>query len=165
MTREFFTPERKRWIALFIHCASDSMLRSPSLNCYKVTVLSCRIRSSQNESLTPQFDDLLSLGGPPGAQSHSIDRAIATSAHCPSRSPTIPVTSSAAFWAALFSKRSTFSYALAPAISLRLRRIRHGTRRCQQICATAAPSISVASALNSLRSASFFAGEATNASP
>jgi hypothetical protein len=26
MIREFFTPERKRWIAPFIHLASDSML-------------------------------------------------------------------------------------------------------------------------------------------
>ena len=65
---------------------------------------------------------------------------------------------------ALLERRSSFG-ALALALSLRLRTIRHGMRRCQQICATAAPSISVASALNSLRGASFFAGEATNASP
>jgi hypothetical protein len=48
MTREFFTPERKRWIAPSIHLASDSMLRLNSLNCYKATVLSCRIRSLEN---------------------------------------------------------------------------------------------------------------------
>src|SRR5215475_4887057 len=86
-------------------------------------------------------------------------------AHFAPRPPTIRVTSNEAFLAALLSKRRSSSGALAPALSLRLRRIRHGTRRCQHIWATAAPSISVASALDSLRSASCFAGEATNASP
>src|SRR5206468_1357633 len=83
-------------------------------------------------SLTLQFDDLTVVGRSAGAQSDWIARAIATSAHWPSRRPTIPVTRNAAFWAALFSKRSTLSCALAPALSLRLRRIRHGTRRGQQ---------------------------------
>src|SRR5207249_9384209 len=104
MTREFFTPERKRWIAPFIHFASGLMSRL-------------------NSRLSP------SLGDPPGAQSHWIATAIARSAHCDSRRPTILVTSNAAFWEALFSKRSTFSDALAPALSLRLRRIRHGTQK------------------------------------
>ena len=62
MTREFFTPERKRWIAPSIHLASDSMLRLNSLNCYKATVVSRGTRSSEIESLTAQFDDLILVG-------------------------------------------------------------------------------------------------------
>src|SRR5437870_10802354 len=130
MTREFFAPEQKRWVAPSIHLASASMLRLDSLNCTRQQSCLVGLGRWRIESLSAQFDDLLSLGDPPGAQSHHwIARAIATSAHCASRRPTISVTSSAAFWAALFSKRSTFSDALAPALSLRLRRIRHGTQK------------------------------------
>src|SRR5207249_10934268 len=85
------------------------------------------------ESLTLQFDDLTVVGRSAGAQSDWIARAIATSAHWPSRRPTIPVTSNAAFWAALFSKRSTLSCALAPALSLRLRRIRRSEEHTSEL--------------------------------
>src|SRR5881409_3311076 len=62
MTREFFTLERKRWIAPSIHFTTDSMLRLNSLNCYKATVLSCRIRSLENRLPDPLFDDLTLVG-------------------------------------------------------------------------------------------------------
>src|SRR5438105_1056752 len=45
-----------------IHFESDPMLRLSSLNCYEATVVSRGTRSSQNESPTPQFDDLTLVG-------------------------------------------------------------------------------------------------------
>src|SRR5438093_6623175 len=62
MTREFFTPERKRWIAPSIHFASDSMLRLNSLNCTRQQSCLVGLGRWRIESLSPQFDDLTLVG-------------------------------------------------------------------------------------------------------
>src|SRR5205807_3675047 len=62
MTREFFTPERKRWIAPSIHLASDWMLRLNSLNCTRQQSCLVGLGRWRIESLTLQFDDLTLVG-------------------------------------------------------------------------------------------------------
>ena len=62
MTREFFTPERKRWIVPSIHFASDSMLRLNSLNCTRQQSCLVGLGRWRIESLTPYFDDLTLVG-------------------------------------------------------------------------------------------------------
>src|SRR5436190_3488439 len=62
MTREFFTPERKRWIAPSIHLASELMLRLNSLNCTRQQSCLVGLGRWRIESLTPQFDDLTVVG-------------------------------------------------------------------------------------------------------
>src|SRR5437588_10664368 len=59
MTREFFTPERTRWIAPSIHFASGLMSRLNSLNCTRQQSCLVGLGRWRIESLTPQFDDLL----------------------------------------------------------------------------------------------------------
>src|SRR2546423_10428568 len=62
MTREFFTPERKRWIAPSIHLASELMLRLNSLNCTRQQSCLVGLGRWRIESLTPQFADLTLVG-------------------------------------------------------------------------------------------------------
>src|SRR5204863_1360507 len=62
MTREFFTPERKRWIAPSIHLASELMLRLNSLNCTRQRSCLVGLGRWRIESLTPQFADLTLVG-------------------------------------------------------------------------------------------------------
>src|SRR5438445_12926824 len=98
MTREFFTPDRKRWIAPSIRFRERVDVAIEFLELYEATVLSCRIRSLENRKPGPlSLTTSPSLGDLPGAQSHWIARAIAMSAHCASRRPTVPVMSNAAF--------------------------------------------------------------------
>src|SRR5437870_158052 len=59
MTREFFAPEQKRWVAPSIHLASASMLRLNFLNCTRQQSCLVGLGRWRIESLTPQFDDLL----------------------------------------------------------------------------------------------------------
>src|SRR5205823_11700050 len=62
MTREFFTPERKRWVAPSIHFASDSMLRLSSLNSTRQQSCLVGLGRWTIESLTPQYDDSSLVG-------------------------------------------------------------------------------------------------------
>ena len=62
MTREFFTPERKRWIAPSIHLASELMSRLNSLNCTRQQSCLVGLGRWRIESLTTQFDDLTLVG-------------------------------------------------------------------------------------------------------
>src|SRR6266536_5221455 len=62
MTCEFFTPERKRWIAPAIHLASDSMSRLNSLNSTRQQSCLVGLGRWRIESLTAQFHDLTLVG-------------------------------------------------------------------------------------------------------